>query len=117
MVKQSVSHSWMNENFEIRTIIGTERNNIQVYQSSIDIERIGDLAAIGGANSVQEYRAALYGPRLIPLLRATISIDDIQMECYPLAASSSLSVGYLVVSGFTPNSRRWMEKISVTIDR
>jgi hypothetical protein len=50
----------MNENFEIRTTIGTERNNIQVYQSSIDIERIGDLAAIGGANSVQEYRAALY---------------------------------------------------------
>jgi hypothetical protein len=112
----SVSHSWMKDNFGIRTTIGIERENLTVYQSAVDVERVGNIADVGGTNIIQEFRAALYGPSLIPLLRAYITEDSYQAECYPLAVCR-VGLGYLVVSGFTPNSVGWVEKISVTLDR
>jgi hypothetical protein len=110
----SVRHSWMEQNFQITTTIGLSQY-IRVYQSAADIQRIGDLTNIGGSIFIEEYRSSIYGPKLIPLLRSRLPINNFGAECYPVSATK-FGLGYLILFGLTPNTRGWKEKVTTSIE-
>jgi hypothetical protein len=106
-------HSWLRENFQIKTTAGLAED-LDVYQLESDIEIIGEIVSIGGLARVQEFRAALYGPNLIPLLRALKPANEPNEERYPIAASR-FGLGYLVTVGMKPQGIGWFEKIGTTL--
>lgn len=53
---------------------------------------------MGGIDIVKEYRAAVYGPNLIPLLRSLKPAGNPLQECYPLCVVKS-GLGYLQLAG------------------
>jgi hypothetical protein len=71
---------------------------------------------VGGTDEIQEYRSTVYGEKLIPFLRSYRQVGNSGMECYPIAASNHY-LGYLVMTGFTPNSIGWSDKIGVGVQR
>ena len=73
-------HSWLRENFGIRTTMGLEENLV-AYQLPQD-----------------RY--------LIPLLRALKPGDSPNEECYPLAAVK-FGLGYLIPIRITPLTTNW----------
>ena len=66
---------------------------------------------MGGIDIVKEYRVAVYGPNLIPLLRSLKPAGNPLQECYPLCVVKS-GLGYLLLAGFKPASQGWFNKIS-----
>jgi hypothetical protein len=106
--------SWLRENFQVRVTVFHQPERLEVYQLPEDRILAGDLVNVGGTNEVNEWRACIYHPSLIPFLRSLKPRDNPNEECYPLAATKH-GIGYLLLVGFTPNTAGWGDKISTAI--
>lgn len=107
-------YSWLRENFQVRITVFPQPEPLEVYQLPEDRTIIGDLVNIGGTNEVNEWRASVYHPSLIPFLRSLKPRHNPNEECYPLAAIKH-GIGYLLLTGFKPDTIGWRDKIGAAI--
>ena len=63
---------------------------------------------------MEEFRAPVYCPNLIPFLRALKPRVNPIEECYPFAAVK-FGIGYIILSGFKPYTQGSSEKISTAL--